>query len=618
MTQQRTDHEGEAKINRAFRASGMIVLVMTVIGAGAYFIARVPRSRVADPTPARGPAESASPREARAAELPPLPLRDIAAECGLLFARTNDSRGEKLLPETMGGGVGVLDADGDGDQDIVLIDGPSQTHRTIRLFRNDTTRSGAQGAPTVRFVEVEECGLSSNLHGMGVAVGDFNGDGRADLFVTGVGANQLFRNDTSEQGIHFTDVTNAAGADPRGDHRRWGTSAGFFDADRDGDLDLLVCNYVQWSREIDLGVNYTLAGIGRAYGPPHGFAGDDLLFLRNAGDGTFTDATKDAGLTVRGTLGDPVGKALALVFVDPDHDGDLDVVVANDTVAKGFFVNDGSGKFENRAAASGIAYDRNGSATAAMGIDAAFLRSVGAPDENDLAIAVGNFANEPDSLYISRGESTNFSDESIAEGLASATRAVLTFGLVFVDLDLDGDCDLAQTNGHIEGEINRVQPSQTHAQRGQLFMNRGLAAPCFLELPSGSIGDLATPRIGRGLTYADLDLDGDLDLVLAQVTGPVALLRNDLTQSNHWLRVVLEGKAPNTSAIGSEIELVTASRTQRRLVSATRSYLSASELPVTFGLGPATSVDRLTIRWPSGLVQTVAVDAIDQTMTIRE
>ena len=521
----------------------------------------------------------------------------------------------------MVGGVAVFDADGDGRQDIAFAcatpwtgepfaSPPVAGTSSVTLFLNTTPKvSGA----AISFTQVLDCGLTSTLFAMGIAAGDYDGDGRVDLYVTGVGANQLFRNESSANAPKFVDVTQAAGADPKWDHARWGTSTGFFDADADGDLDLIAVNYVQWSPEIDKRVDFRLAGLGRAYGPPTGFEGDDLLYLRNLGDGTFEDATQSAGFAVRNSLGNPIGKALGLIFVDPDQDGDLDVVVANDTVANGFFVNDGKGHFTERAAASGLAFDRNGVATGAMGIDSGYLRSINQSGGTDLAIAIGNFANEPDSLYISRGATCNFSDDAVVEALAAPTRAVLTFGLLLSDIDLDGDLDIAQANGHIEDAINRIQPSQTYAQRGQLFMNCGPAAPCFIELPASAIGDLATPRVGRGLAAGDFDLDGDCDLVLTQVGGPVALLRNDRVNHNHWLRVEL-----TPHAIGAQIELESGGTIQRRLVSPTRGYLSQSELPVVFGIGSAEKVDRLTVRWPSGQSQSVPVDGVDRAIIVTE
>ncbi len=610
---------GEEKINRAFRMSGSVIALMVAIGAGAYFISRIPKTRKVDLTPAPGAANVKDARLSKAAQQPPVPFVDIAAASGLVFTHKNGANGGKLLPETMLGGVAVFDADGDGRQDIAFVcaapwtaepfaSPPVAGSSSVQLFLNTTSKIPGS---TISFVRVVDCGLSSTLFAMGIAAGDYDGDGRVDLYVTGVGANQLFANKSSANAPKFVDVTQSAGADPKWNHPRWGTSTGFFDADADGDLDLIVANYVQWSLEIDKRVDFRLAGLGRAYGPPTGFEGDDLLYLRNLGDGTFEDATQSAGFAVRNSLGNPIGKALGVIFIDPDQDGDLDVVVANDTVANGFFVNDGKGHFTERATSSGLAFDRNGAATGAMGIDSGYLRSLNQSGATDLAIAIGNFANEPDSLYISRGATCNFSDDAVVEGLAAPTRAVLTFGLLLTDIDLDGDLDIAQANGHIEDEINRIQPSQTYAQRGQLFMNSGPAAPCFIELPASAIGDLATPRVGRGLAAGDFDLDGDCDLVLTQVGGPVALLRNDRVNHNHWLRVEL-----NPSSIGAQIELESGGTLQRRLVSPTRGYLSQSELPVVFGLGAAEKVDRMTVRWPSGQIQSVPVDRVDSAIIV--
>ena len=612
---------GEQKINRAFRMSGSVIVVMVVIGAGAYFISRIPKTRKVDLTPAPGAADMKDARVSKAAQQPPVPFVDIATASGLVFTHKNGANGGKLLPETMVGGVAVFDADGDGRQDIAFAcatpwtgepfaSPPVAGTSSVQLFLNTTPKvSGA----AISFAQVLDCGLTSTLFAMGIAAGDYDGDGRVDLYVTGVGANQLFRNESSVNAPKFVDVTQAAGADPKWGHARWGTSTGFFDADADGDLDLIAVNYVQWSPEIDKRVDFRLAGLGRAYGPPTGFEGDDLLYLRNLGDGTFEDATQSAGFAVRNSLGNPIGKALGVIFIDPDQDGDIDVVVANDTVANGFFVNDGKGHFTERAASSGLAFDRNGVATGAMGIDSGYLRSINQSGGTDLAIAIGNFANEPDSLYVSRGATCNFSDDAVVEALAAPTRAVLTFGLLLSDIDLDGDLDIAQANGHIEDAINRIQPSQTYAQRGQLFMNCGPAAPCFIELPASAIGDLATPRVGRGLAAGDFDLDGDCDLVLTQVAGPVALLRNDRVNNNHWLRVEL-----TPHAIGAQIELESGGTIQRRLVSPTRGYLSQSELPVVFGIGSAEKIDRLTVRWPSGQIQSVPVDGVDRAIIVTE
>ncbi len=598
--------------------------------AGVIYVARQrPTVRVSDGTPAPGAIDTKPAREQRSSEQLAIPFHDVAVQSGLVFTHENGATGAKLLPETLVGGVAIVDVDADGRQDVVFATGTKWTGEpfasppepgvsSVQLFRNTTPRE--RGA-AMSFERIGDCGLETDIYAMGLAAGDYDGDARVDLFVTGCGANRLFRNE-SQQGerIRFADVTAATHADPRADHPRWGTSAGFFDADRDGDLDLIIGNYVRWSAEIDRKVDFRLTGLGRAYGPPTGFEGDDVLFLRNGrrGDGatTFEDATVSAGFSVRNSLGHATGKALGIVLVDPDGDADIDVVVANDTVPKCLFVNDGTGHFTERAAASGLAFDQNGAATGAMGIDSGYLRPLLGSGADDLAIAIGNFANEPDSLYISRGKRLMFSDDAILEGLAAATRPVLTFGLVLEDFDLDGDLDLAQANGHIENEISRIQSSQSYAQRGQLFANTRSSAPCFVELDVGAIADLATPRVGRGLASADLDLDGDIDLVMTQTGGPVALLRNDQASGGHWLRVELKPSNQKRNVIGSRVELTAGGFTQIRTLSQTRSYLTQCELAVTFGLGTTAKVDSLTVRWPDGQIQEVDVGGVDRSIEI--
>jgi hypothetical protein len=312
--------------------------------------------------------------------------------------------------------------------------------------------------------------------------------------------------------------------------------------------------------------------------------------------------------------GGPYAKALGLVFVDVDLDGLVDILVANDKTPKFMLKNlgptaDGTPRFEDISVEAGFAYDRDGAATGAMGIDAAWPRN-----DRSLAIAVGNFANEPSSLYISNfmrdpfGK-PSFADEALGQGFGAPTRRFLTFGLVFADLDLDGHEDIVQANGHLEPDIARVAPSQTYAQRAQVFMNRafrnggsvnggsmnggGNAVPLFLEAPEASIGDLAKPAVGRGLTAGDLDADGDVDLVLVDLNGPARVLRNDQRAKRGWVAIVPEGPG----AIGAEVEIDAVldganpemTITQRRVVSPTRSYQSQCEPVARFGLGDATA-----------------------------
>ncbi|MSR17804.1 MAG: CRTAC1 family protein [Phycisphaerales bacterium] len=613
-------------IARAWWWSLLVVAVLGVAAAGVVLFVR--RAPPAAPSPSGAPIALPGPPQLQAPSAPH--FTDVAQSSGVCFTHTTGAQGDKLLPETMGGGVALTDLDSDGDADIVLIDGcefdgpafsaPPKGRGPVQVFQN---------LGNMKFVAVPEAvAADSPMYGMGVAAADYDGDGRVDLFVTGVGEDRLYRN-VSEGGlIRLHEATAESGIAGDG---AWSTSAGFFDADRDGDLDLLVARYVRWSPAIDRVVDFRLDGVGRAYGPPTGFGGSQLSYWLNNG-GVFHESTAESGFTVsNGSSGEPVGKALGLLFEDPDRDGDLDVFVANDTVPKFVFENTGSGIFREVGTTSGFAFDRNGAATGAMGIDAATLHQ-----SDDLAIAVGNFANEPSSLYVSRGLNIRFSDDATVAGLAAATRPVLTFGLLFLDADLDGDLDLYQANGHIESEINRVQSSQSYEQPGQLFLNQteqmeaaskgessqllSSSSPLFVQATPDKVGDLALPAVGRGAASADLDHDGDVDIVRTQVGGSVAVLRNDVLpdQSRHWLRVRLIGKAPNTGAIGSRIDLIACGKSQRRLVSGTRSYLSQVELAVNFGLGSCDQVETLTITWPSGSIEVVPVEGIDSEIVVSE
>ncbi|MCA9254428.1 MAG: CRTAC1 family protein, partial [Phycisphaerales bacterium] len=333
----------------------------------------------------------------------------------------------------------------------------------------------------------------------------------------------------------------------------------------------------------------------------------------NNGDGTFTDASAAAGfLVVNEATSAPAGKSLALGVVDFDRDGALDVFVANDTVRNFAFHNKGDGTFEEVGVEIGVAYDRMGAATGAMGVDSADLR-----EDGRLALGIGNFANEMTSLYVAGADPMQFTDASIVEGVGAASRTALTFGLLFFDADLDGRLDLLQCNGHLEEEINKVQSSQRYRQPAQLFWNAGpTERSCFIEVPPTETGDFATPIVGRGAACADIDGDGDLDLLLTQTGAAPLLLRNDDATGKHWLRFRLVGRTCNRDAIGAEIEVTSSGLTRRRRVMPTRGYLSQCELPVTFGLGDATKVDRVVIHWPGGAEQVVDVDGLDRSITV--
>jgi enediyne biosynthesis protein E4 len=552
---------------------------------------------------------------ATGADLPKVHFTDITKESGLAFVHVNGAYGDKLLPETMGGGCAFFDYDNDHDQDLLLINSTywpghepaGAATPTSVLYRND-----GRG----HFEDVTaNSGLDVNLYGMGVAVGDYDNDGWADVFISAVGSNRLFHNEKGS----FRDVTKQAGV--VGGPNSWSTSCGWFDYDNDGDLDLFVANYVRWSKETDLDLNCTLLGDGRAYCRPDAFEGAFPYLYRNDGQGRFADVSADLGVQVRDRQsGAPLAKSLGICPFDLDGDGWMDLVVANDTVQNFVFYNQRDGTFREEGALAGVAFDPHGQTRGAMGIDCAYFRN-----DDRVGIAIGNFSNEPTALYVTQGKTPPdelplFVDEAAASGLGAPSRLNLKFGLFFFDYDLDRRLDVFTANGHLEEDIARVHESQRYEQPPQLFWN-GFRQPGakFLLVPRSNCGDdFSSPLVGRGATYADIDGDGDLDVLITAIGGPPRLLRNDQSLGHHWLRVLLHGTRSNRDAIGARIEVEIAGELLTRQAMPTRSYLSQVELPVTFGLGDASKVDRLTVHWPDGTRQEVRQIAVDQEIEIEQ
>jgi enediyne biosynthesis protein E4 len=546
-----------------------------------------------------------------AEEIPLARFTDITASSGITFTQINGAYGDKLLPETMGGGVAFLDYDNDGHPDLLFVNScywpghipAGKAQPTMALYHNDGHGHFADATAG--------SGLDVSFYGMGAAVGDYDNDGLVDVYLTAVDGNHLFHNEGQGK---FREVTKEAGVG--GEPDGWSTSAAWIDYDNDGKLDLFVCNYVRWSPAIDRAVDYELPNIGRAYGPPRKFDGVFPYLYHNDGGGHFTDVSAKAGVQVKNpATGHPVAKSLAVAPVDVDNDGWIDLVVANDTVQNFLFHNERNGTFQEIGARSGIAYDAYGLTRGAMGIDSARFRN-----DDVLGIAIGNFANEMNALYTAQRDSLLFADEAVKEGFGPASQKFLKFGLFFFDYDLDGRLDVLTANGHLEPEIQRVEASQRYRQPAQLFWNRGDPKGLgFIPVPQDKCGAaLYQPIVGRGSAYADIDGDGDLDVVIAQISGPPLLLRNNQQLGHHWVRLKLVGSQNNRDAIGAWIRARVAGRTLSRQVMPTHSYLSQSELPVTLGLGNATKVDSLEIVWPGGVVQKVPAPPVDQMTTITE
>ena len=595
-------------IGRAFRWSMVLLVAIVLLLAGGLGLRHALRTKPVAITDEGHAALESLRRDVAEPSGPQLSFVDVTAAAGIDFVHRNGATGERLLPETMGGGLAWIDVDDDGLDDLLLVDsGPWPTADdyarwpgALRLYRNLGDGRFADGTAAAGLDGVR-------AYGMGVAVADIDGDGDLDLFLAAVGANHLFRNDNGR----FVDITDSAGV--AGEALRWSSSAGFFDMDGDGLPELWVVNYVDWSRERDFEVDYRLDGIGRAYGPPANFPGTDSYLYRNLGDGRFADISESAGIRVaHAQTGLPIGKGLALLTEDLDGDGWTDVMVANDTVRNFVFRNLGGQGFEEVGEDWGLGYDRNGMATGAMGIDLGEVF-----DDGSRAIAIGNFANEMSSFYVGHPDGAQFADEAIVAGIGAPSRLALSFGVQFLDADLDGRLDLVQANGHVENEIERVQQSQHYAQPAQLFWQCGpdCGSP-FVALPATQVGDLAKPIVGRGLAASDFDGDGDLDLLLTQVNGAPLLLRNDQRSAHHWLSIRLRGRAPNTEALGARVTLETPAGTQHRSVSRNRSYLSQTPSRLHFGLGEQSTVSRLAVRWPDGTVQPIELEGVDREIEI--
>ncbi len=486
---------------------------------------------------------------ANSASSPGFRLTDVTNAAGIQVRHNSGAYGGKLLPETLGSGCAFLDYDSDGWQDILLINGMDwpghkRQRSTLRLYRNN--RNGT-------FTDVTRgAGLDIELYGMGVAVGDYNNDGFPDILVTCVGQSHLFRN--TGKGT-FVDATRSSGLLG---HHGFSTSALWFDYDRDGLLDLFVCNYVRWSPEHD--VFCSLDGSHKSYCTPEAYRGDTCWLFHNRGNGTFEDVTATSGIF------DSSSKSLGVAMFDYDQDGWPDLLVANDTQPNKLYRNLHNGKFKDVAVEADLAFSTEGKARAGMGVDTGDLDGSGRA-----GIAI-----------------TNFDNEMIGLG----------FGCMFLDVDLDGALDLAVANGHIDETVRNIRGNVGYAQPPQLFLNSGSGK--FRDVAGQVGGGFESPKVGRGLAFGDFDRDGDLDILLTTNNGPAYLYRNDREAHSRSIRFYLQGTKSNRDGIGASVRIFLDGQTQSRIVRGGSSYLSQSELPVTFGLGSREKIDRVVIDWPSG------------------
>ena len=502
-------------------------------------------------------------------------LTDVTAAAGIRFQHNSGAYGGKLLPETLGSGCAFFDYDADGWQDILLLNGTDwpghkRQRSTLRLYRNN--RNGT-------FTDVtKSAGLDIEMYGMGVAVGDYNNDGFPDIFITCVGQSRLFRN--TGRGT-FVEVTRSSGLSGR---QGLSTSALWFDYDRDGFLDLFICNYVRWSTEHD--VFCSLDGTHKSYCTPEAYRGDTCWLFHNRGNGSFEDVTATSGVF------DSSSKSLGVAMLDYDQDGWPDLFVANDTQPNKLYRNLRNGKFRDVAIEAGLAFSTEGKARAGMGVDVGDFSDSGSP-----GIAITNFDNEMIGLYRAAKPGV-FDDVAMTAGIGAASKSTLGFGCMFLDVDLDGALDLAVANGHIDETVRNIRGNVGYAQAPQLFLNQGNGT--FRDVAAEVGGGFDKPRVGRGLAYADFDRDGDLDILLTTNNGPAVLFRNEQLAGNRSVRFELEGTQSNRDAIGASVQVFAGDLHQSRMVHGGSSYLSQSERPLTFGLAKRDKVDRLLIQWPSG------------------
>ncbi len=528
-------------------------------------------------------------------------FEEIAAKSGVSFITANSATPNKNQPETMVAGVALLDYDGDGYLDIYLVNGaaiPSLVKESPlywnRLFHNN--RDGT-------FTDVtEKAGVAGSGYGMGIAVGDYDNDGRPDIFVANVTGNQLFHNNRDRT---FTDVAAQAGVSGGllNGFKMWSVGAGWFDYNNDGLLDLFVVNYCHW--EVNKDPMCLLNGTARGYCHPKYYAPLHNTLYRNNGDGTFTDVSEETGIAAK------FGKGMSVSFSDFDGDGFLDAFVANDTTPNFLFHNIGGKKFEEIGMEAGVAYSASGKALSGMGSDFRDINNDGRPDIWHTAIEHETFP-----LYLNRG-ADNFSDSTAMAGLALATANMSGWSNGIFDLDNDGWKDLFVARSNVVDNISALYPNRHYTEPNSIFRN--MRNGRFEDVSRAAGADFQLEAAHRGVAFGDFDNDGRIDMVVTVLGGPVKLFRNITKNDNHWILLNLVGTKSNRMAIGAQIQITTEDgNTQWNQVSTAVGYACSSDSRVHFGLGSNRRIRELSIRWPSGIKQQLRNIEVDRILTIEE
>jgi enediyne biosynthesis protein E4 len=523
-----------------------------------------------------------------AAPVSEVQFTDITRTAGIDFTQENSATSNKYLVETMGGGVALLDYDNDGRLDMFFANGAKLDDpmpdgklpdKSDRKFWNRLYHQNEDGA----FSDVTEkaglTGMPQNRYGMGVAVGDYDNDGFEDLYLTNYGANSLFHNNGDGT---FTDVTTRAGTAAGG----WSASAGFFDGDNDGRLDLFVTRYVDWTFQNNRYCGEKKPGY-RAYCHPDNYGGIANILYQNNGDGTFTDLSSKAGVA------DPNGKGLGVAFADYDNDGFMDVYVANDSVQSFLYRNTGNGRFSEVGLPAGVGFNEDGKTFAGMGVDFADYDNDGHPD-----LVVTDLSNERYRLFRQNSDGS-FRDLTNMSGVGAATLPFSGWSTRFFDYDNDGWKDIFVAQGHVMDTIEKTAPNLKYQQPPLLLRNE---SGRFVRVLAGEV--FRKDWAGRGAAFGDLDNDGDVDVVVSNVGQKALVLRNDGGNRGNWLGIRTIGKTSNRDGIGCRVKVVSASGlTQHFTVNTAAGYLSASDKRLLVGLGGDSTARLVEIRWPSGAVQ---------------